>query len=53
MEIALLSNEKWVGGGAGIAAYCAVGKRLSILLNNLLLFILESLLLVPRTTPHY
>jgi hypothetical protein len=53
MEIALFSNEKWVGGEAGTAAYCAVGERLSILLNNLLLFILESPLLVPRTTPHY
>jgi hypothetical protein len=29
MEIALFSNEKWVGGAAGAAAYCTVGKRLS------------------------
>jgi len=53
MEIAPFSNEKWVGAGAGTAAYCTVGKRLSILLNILLLIILESLLLVLRTTPHY
>jgi hypothetical protein len=53
MEIALFSNEKWVGGEAGTAAYCAVGKRPSILLSGPLLFILESLLLVPSTTPLY
>jgi len=30
MEIALFSKEKWVGGEAGVAAYCAAGNRLSI-----------------------